>query len=73
MAPGYSFVGAGTSYITKDQKLNIYISPITQKTTFVLDEDLANKGSFGVQKAVLDANGNIIEEGEKVFWNSVFC
>jgi len=67
MAPGYSFLGAGTSYITKDQKLNIYISPITQKTTFVLDENLANKGAFGVRKAVLDANGNIIEEGEKVF------
>lgn len=67
MAPGYSFVGAGTSYITKDQKLNIYISPITQKTTFVLDDDLANKGAFGVQRAVFDANGNIIQKGEKIF------
>ncbi len=67
MAPGYSFVGAGASYITKDQKLNIYISPITQKTTFVLDDDLANKGAFGVQRAVLDANGNIIEKGKKTF------
>ncbi len=67
MAPGYSFVGAGTSYITKDQKLNIYISPVTQKTTFVLDDDLANKGAFGVQRAVLDANGNIIDKGKKTF------
>ena len=67
MAPGYTFVGAGTSYITKDQKLNIYISPITQKTTFVLDKDLANNGAFGVQKAVLDANGAILEEGKKIF------
>lgn len=67
MAPGYSFVGAGASYITKDQKLNTYISPITQKTTFVLDDDLANKGAFGVQRAVLDANGNIIEKGKKTF------
>lgn len=65
MAPGYSFLGAGTSYITKDQKFNLYISPITQKVTFVLDEELANKGSFGVQKAVTDAEGNIIEEGKK--------
>ncbi|SIS37264.1 Protein of unknown function [Zobellia uliginosa] len=67
MAPGYSFLGAGTSYITKDQKFNLYISPITQKATFVLDEELANKGAFGVKKAVLDADGNVIEEGEKVF------
>lgn len=67
MAPGYSFLGAGTSYITKDQKFNLYISPITQKATFVLDQDLADKGAFGVQKAVLDANGNIITQGENVF------
>lgn len=67
MAPGYSFLGAGTSYITKDQKFNLYISPITQKTTFVLDDDLANKGAFGVQKAILDADGNIVQAGEKIF------
>ncbi|WP_276168453.1 DUF3078 domain-containing protein [Zobellia alginiliquefaciens] len=67
MAPGYSFLGAGTSYITKDQKFNLYISPITQKATFVLDEELANKGAFGVKKAVLDEDGNVIEEGEKIF------
>ncbi|MBU2948084.1 DUF3078 domain-containing protein [Zobellia uliginosa] len=67
MAPGYSFLGAGTSYITKDQKFNLYISPITQKATFVLDEELANKGAFGVKKAVLDADGNILEKGEQIF------
>jgi len=42
MAPGYLFMGAGTSYISKDQKFNLYISPITQKSTFVLDQDLAD-------------------------------
>ncbi|SDD83504.1 Protein of unknown function [Pricia antarctica] len=67
MSPGYSFLGAGISYITKDQKLNLYLSPITQKSTYVLDEDLANKGAFGVQRAILDVNGNVIVPGEKVF------
>lgn len=67
MSPGYSFLGAGISYITKDQKLNLYLSPITQKATFVLDQDLANKGAFGVQRAILDADGNVIEPGENVF------
>ncbi|WP_209400800.1 DUF3078 domain-containing protein [Pseudozobellia sp. WGM2] len=67
MAPGYSFLGAGTSYITKDQKFNLYISPITQKVTFVLDQDLADRGAFGVQKAVLDAEGNVIEDGKNFF------
>ncbi len=67
MAPGYSFLGVGTSYITKDQKFNLYISPITQKSTYVLDQELANKGAFGVQRAILDMDGNVIEPGENVF------
>jgi hypothetical protein len=67
MAPGYSFLGVGTSYITKDQKFNLYISPITQKATFVLDQNLANKGSFGVQRAILDMEGNVIRPGENIF------
>ncbi len=67
MAPGYSFLGAGTSYITKDQKFNLYLSPITLKATFVLDQDLANKGTFGVQRAILDVDGNVVIPGENVF------
>lgn len=67
MAPGYSFLGAGASYISKNQKFNLYISPLTQKSTFVLDQDLADRGAFGVQKAVLDADGNVIQEGENIF------
>ncbi|TDT46549.1 Protein of unknown function (DUF3078) [Maribacter spongiicola] len=64
MAPGYLLFGAGTSYITKDEKFNLYLSPLTQKSTFVLDQDLADNGSFGVQEAILDADGNIITPGE---------
>lgn len=67
MAPGYSFLGAGTSYIAPDQKFNLYISPVTQKTTFVLDQDLADKGAFGVEKALRDTDGNIIRQGENIF------
>ncbi|MEX0275191.1 MAG: DUF3078 domain-containing protein [Flavobacteriaceae bacterium] len=67
MAPGYSFLGAGTSYITVDQKFNLYISPLTQKATFVLDQDLANRGAFGVKKAKLDTDGNVLEPGENVY------
>ncbi|MDO6470858.1 DUF3078 domain-containing protein [Maribacter sp. 1_MG-2023] len=64
MAPGYVLFGAGTSYITKDEKFNLYLSPLTQRSTFVLDQELANNGSFGVQAAVLDADGNIITPGK---------
>jgi len=59
MAPGYFFFGAGTSYISEGDKFNLYISPVTQKITFVLDQDLANKGAFGVRKAIFDTNGTI--------------
>lgn len=65
MAPGYLFLGAGTSYIPEGKKFNLYISPITQKATFVLDQELANSGAFGVQKAERDADGNITKEGER--------
>lgn len=65
MAPGYLFLGAGTSYIPEGKKFNLYISPITQKATFVLDDDLANSGAFGVKKAERDADGNITKKGEK--------
>ncbi len=55
MSPGYLFLGAGTSYIPEGEKFNLYISPITQKATFVLDDNLSNQGAFGVK------------EGERLF------
>lgn len=67
MSPGYTFLGAGTSYISEGRRFNLYISPVTQKATFVLDQDLADKGTFGVEKAVLDAEGNVITPGKHVF------
>lgn len=66
MAPGYFFLGAGTSYIPEGKKFNLYLSPLTQRATFVLNQELANEGAFGVDPAVEDSNGNIITEGKKV-------
>jgi len=67
MAPGYLFLGAGTSYISQNQKFNLYLSPLTQKSTFVLDQSLADRGSFGVRGAQRDSDGNIIQDGENHF------
>ncbi len=50
MSPGYLFIGGGVSYIPEGQKFNLYLSPASFKTTFVLDEELSNKGAFGVEK-----------------------
>ncbi len=64
-APAYLFLGVGAEYINKEKKVTVYISPLTQKTTFVLDQTLANQGAFGVNKAILDAEGNVIVDGKK--------
>lgn len=67
MAPGYVFIGAGTSYIPEGKKFNLYLSPLTHKATYVLDQNLANEGAFGVKKAVKDDDGNIIQSGNKKY------
>ena len=64
-APAYIFLGGGAEYANKTKKINVYISPLTFKTTLVLDQRLANQGAFGVTKAVYDIDGNLITEGEK--------
>lgn len=66
MAPGYLFLGMGSEYSDPNEDLTVYVSPVTQKSTFVLDQRLANEGMFGVTPAVKDEEGNIVEEGEKV-------
>jgi len=64
-APAYTFLGAGADYFDKEKKLDVYISPLTMKSTLVLDQTLANKGAFGVTKATYDSEGNLISEGKQ--------
>ena len=66
MAPAYFFLGAGSEYNNEELHLNVYASPLTMRSTFVLDQDLANEGSFGVEPAVYDEEGNLIKEGENI-------
>lgn len=66
MAPGYMFFGGGMEYGKNIEELSFYFSPITYKATFVLDDNLANAGEFGVTPAVYDDDGNIIKEGDHV-------
>lgn len=67
MAPGYLFLGVGAEYIKEKPDFNLYISPLTQKSTYVLDQDLADKGAFGVKKAIYDSEGNVIVHGDNVY------
>ncbi|TRZ45928.1 DUF3078 domain-containing protein [Robertkochia solimangrovi] len=67
MAPGYFFLGVGGEYAPDKKDLTIYLSPLTQKSTFVLDQTLADAGAFGVRAAEYDADGNKIRGGQKVY------
>ena len=67
MAPGYLYFGGGPSFVPDGKNFILYLSPTTFKSTFVLDQTLANQGAFGVRRAEYDSEGNIIREGEKKF------
>lgn len=62
-APAYIYLGVGSEYNDKENQLTVYISPLTMKSTLVLDQRLANQGAFGVTKATYDIDGNLLEEG----------
>lgn len=64
-APAYTFLGVGAEYSNKEKKVNLYLSPLTLKNTLVLDQKLADAGSFGVDKAVYDSISNLIRHGKR--------
>lgn len=64
-APAYVFLGIGSEYNRKDWNANFYFSPLTLKTTFVLNQRLADLGSYGVTKAIYDEEGNLLKRGRK--------
>lgn len=75
-APAYMFIGIGSEYFSKKQNLKLYLSPITNKTTFVFSQTLANEGAFGVQRAIYNDEGALVKEGENTrmeFGNLVTC
>lgn len=64
-APAYLTLSGGYTYKTKNERFQIYMSPIAGKITFVLNQDLADIGSFGVKKGYYDEEGNWVP-GEKI-------
>ena len=55
-APAYLTVSAGYTYKTKDERFQIFLSPLAGKATFVINQDLADQGAFGVKKGYYDQN-----------------
>ena len=49
MSPAYTLLSVGMDYKPNDA-FSLMISPVTGKTTFVLDDSLSSRGAFGVKK-----------------------
>jgi hypothetical protein len=49
LAPAYIIISGGMDYRPSD-KLSLFLSPITGRLTIVTDQELSDKGAFGVEK-----------------------
>jgi hypothetical protein len=65
MSPGYLTLSPGFRFKPNDW-FYVIISPATAKFTFVMDQTLANQGSFGVKPAEYDTNGVLTKNGENM-------
>jgi hypothetical protein len=64
-APAYFLLALGMDY-KPNAYFSLFISPLTMKTTLVSNQDLADAGAFGVDKAEFNAAGVKIKDGENV-------
>lgn len=64
MSPGYLYSGIGAEFNKFADTLALYFSPATHKSTWVINQYLADRGDFGVTPAVLDEDGNVIIPGK---------
>jgi hypothetical protein len=64
-APAYIMAAIGMDY-KKDKIFSAFLAPFTSKTTLVLNQDLADAGAFGVEKAQLNDSGEVIVPGKNV-------
>lgn len=65
MSPGYTVLAIGLDY-KPNKKFSLFMAPITGKTTYVLNQMLADAGSFGVEKAEYDTAGNRTKAGQRM-------
>ncbi len=65
MAPGYFLGAVGMDY-KRGKDFTLFMAPLTAKVTVVSVQSLADQGAFGVEGAVRDTNGNILEKGKNI-------
>ncbi len=63
LAPAYITIALGMDYKPNDN-FTMLLSPLTGRLIIVNDQDLADAGAFGVDKAEFDAGANKIKDGE---------
>lgn len=61
-APATFFMSMGLEY-KPDEHTSVFISPASGKFIFVMDQQLADKGAFGVNPAKTDTLGNVLVPG----------
>ncbi len=64
MAPAYLTVSLGFNF-KPTKKFQLFLSPMAGKLTMVMNDELANKGAYGVRKAVVDTAGHILVPGKQ--------
>jgi hypothetical protein len=64
-SPGYIQLALGMSYKPTDY-FSVTLAPVAGKITLVNRQYLADEGAYGVEPAVVDADGNIITRGKKM-------
>lgn len=55
-APAYLTLSSGVNYKDLNHAFEVYASPLAGKMTFVLNQDLADQGAFGVKKGYYTAD-----------------
>jgi hypothetical protein len=73
MAPAYSLLSLGMDYKPNDA-FSLMISPLTGKTTYVLDDSLSSQGAFGVdpgEKTRNELGGFVKISYNKDIWENV--
>ena len=64
-APAYLTVSIGPTFKSKNENLQVFLSPLAGKVTFVMIQDLADQGAFGVKKGYYDAENQWVP-GENI-------
>lgn len=65
--PAYFTLGIGAQWVP-NKYFSLNVAPVDCRLTIVNDETLADAGSYGVEKAEYDEEGNLKSHGKKTRW-----